>query len=74
MTFILIFTILALRPRIIGIKTNLMKCCHTIDGSLPPCLGDSGESDAPSTIGAASLGRLGSPGAPNPGGASTSIF
>ena len=59
MTFILIFTILALRPRIIGIKTNLMKCCHTIDGSLPPCLGDSGRSDAPSPIGAAGSGGLG---------------
>ena len=57
-----------------------MKCCHTIDGSLPPCLGDSGGSDAPSPIGAAGLGglelalpglgggRLGSPGE-----ASTSI-
>ena len=62
-----------------------MKCCHTINGSLPPCLGDSGGSDAPSPIGAAGSGglglallglgrgRLGSPGAPNPGGASTSI-
>ena len=62
-----------------------MKCCHTIDGSLPPCLGDSGGSDAPSPIGVAGSGglglalpglgggRLGSPGAPNPGGASTSI-
>ena len=64
---------------------NLMKCYHSIDGSLPPCLGDSGGSDAPSPTGVASsgglrlalpgLGRggLGSPGAPNPGGASTSI-
>ena len=64
---------------------NLMKCYYTIDGSLPPCLGDSGGSDAPSPIGAASLGGLGlallglgggglgSPGAQNPGGASTSI-
>ena len=59
MTFILIFTILALRPKIIGIKTNLMKCCHTIDGSLPPCLGDSGGSAAPSPIGAAGPGGLG---------------
>ena len=62
-----------------------MKCCHSIDGSLPPCLGDSGGSDAPSPIGATSSGGLGlalprlgggwlgSPGAPNPGGASTSI-
>ena len=62
-----------------------MKCCHTIDGSLSPYLGDSGGSDAPSPIGATGsgglglallgLGRggLGSPGAPNPGGVSTSI-
>ena len=62
-----------------------MKCYRTIDGSLPPCLGDSGGSDALSPIGAAGLGGLGlalpglgggglgSPGAPNPGGASTSI-
>ena len=62
-----------------------MKCYHTIDESLPPCLGDSGGSDAPSPIGAAGSGGLGlalpglgggglgSPGAPNPGGASTSI-
>ena len=64
---------------------NLMKCCHTIDGSLSPYLGDSGESDAPSPIGATGSGGLGlalprlgggglgSPGAPNLGGASTSI-
>ena len=62
-----------------------MKCYHTIDGSLPPCLGDNGRSDAPSPIGAAGSGGLGlalpklgggglgSPGAPNPGGALTSI-
>ena len=62
-----------------------MKCCHTIDRSLPPSLGDSGGSDAPSPIGAAGLGGLGltlpglgggglgSPGAPKPGAASTSI-
>ena len=62
-----------------------MKCYQTIDGSLPPCLGDSRRSDAPSPIGVASLGGLGlallglgggglgSPGAQNPGGASTSI-
>ena len=62
-----------------------MKCCHTIDGFLPPCLGDSGGSAAPSPIGAAGPGGLGlalpglgggglgSPGAPNPGGASTSL-
>ena len=62
-----------------------MKCCHSIDGSLPPCLGDSGGSDAPSPIGATGSGglglalprlgggRLGSPSAPNPGGESTSI-
>ncbi|KAF3959528.1 hypothetical protein CMV_015673 [Castanea mollissima] len=36
-----------------------MKCCHTMDGFLPPCLGDSGGSDAPSSIGAAGLGGLG---------------
>ena len=36
-----------------------MKCCHTIDGSLPPCLGDSGGSDAPSPIGVAGSGGLG---------------
>ena len=78
MTFILIFTILALRSRIIGIKTNLMKCCHTINGSLPPCLGDSRGSDA--SLGGLGLalpklggGGLGSPGAPDLGGASTSI-
>ena len=62
-----------------------MKRCHTIDRSLPPCLGDSGGSDAPSQIGAAGSGglglalpglgggRLGSSSAPNLGGASTSI-
>ena len=60
-----------------------MKCCHTVDGSLPPCLGDSGESDAPSPTGAAGSGGLGlalpgggglgSPRAPNPGWALTSI-
>ena len=60
-----------------------MKCCHTIDGSLPPCLGDSRGSEATSPVGAASSsglglallggGGLGSPGAPNPGEASTSI-
>ena len=62
-----------------------MKCCHTIDGSLPPCLGDSRGSEATSPVGAASSsglglaipglggGGLGSPGAPNPGRASTSI-
>ena len=62
---------------------NLMKCGHTIDESLPPCLGDNGGSDAPSPIGVVGLGGLGlallgggglgSPGAPNPGEASTSI-
>ena len=64
---------------------NLMKCYHTIDGSLPPCLGDSGGSDAPSPIGATSSGGLGlalprlgggglgSPRAPNLDGALTSI-
>ena len=60
---------------------DLMKCGHTIDESLPPCLG--GGSDAPSLIGAAGLGGLGlallgggglgSTGAPNPDGASISI-
>ena len=62
-----------------------MKCYYTIDGSLPPCLGDSRGSDAPSPIGAADSGGLGlalpglgggglgSPRAPNPDGASTSI-
>ena len=60
-----------------------MKCYQTIDGSLPPCLGDSRRSDAPSPIGVAGLGGLGLPGlgggglgslwAPNLGGASTSI-
>ena len=60
-----------------------MKCYDTIDGSLPPCLGVSGGSDAPSPIGVAGLGGLGLPGlgggglgslwAPNPGGASASI-
>ena len=57
-----------------------MKCCHTIDGSLPPCLGDSGGSDAPRPIGVAGSGGLGlgggglrSLGAANPGGALTSI-
>ena len=39
--------------------TNLMKCCHTRDGSLPPCLGGSGGSDASSLIGVAGLGGLG---------------
>ena len=41
---------------------NLMKRCHTIDGSLPPCLGDSGGSDAPIPIGVAGSGGLGSGG------------
>ena len=62
-----------------------MKCCHTIDGSLSPCLGDSGGSDAPIPMGATGSGGLGlalpeiggsglgSPGAPNPGGVSTSF-
>ena len=62
-----------------------MKCCRTIDGSLTPCLGDSGGSDTPSPIGAAGSGGLGlalprlgggglgSPGAPNPGGVLKSI-
>ena len=36
-----------------------MKCCRTIDGSLPPYLGDSGGSDAPSSIGAVGSGGLG---------------
>ena len=39
-----------------------MKRCHTIDGSLPPCLGDSGGSDAPIPIGVAGSGGLGSGG------------
>ena len=59
---------------------NLMKYCHTIDGSLPLYLGDSGGSNAPRPIGAASSGGLrsgegglGSLGAPNPGGALISI-
>ena len=38
---------------------NLMKRCHTIDGSLPSCLGGSEGSDAPSLIGVAGLGGLG---------------
>ena len=62
-----------------------MKYYHTIDGSLPPCLGDSGGSDAPSPIGVASSGGLGlvlpglaggglgSSSAPNPGEALTYI-
>ena len=53
-----------------------MKCCHSIDGSLPLCLDGSGGSEAPSPIGAAGLGGLGcggSLGAPNPSGALTSI-
>ena len=60
-----------------------MKCCHNIDGSLPPCLGGSGGSDAPSPIGVVGSGGLGlalprggglgSLGAPNLGEASTSI-
>ena len=86
MTFILIFTILALRSRIVGIKTSqLNEVLLYYRRSLPPCLGDSGRSDAPSPIGVAGSGglglalpglgggRLGSPDAPNPGGASTSI-
>ena len=62
---------------------NLMKCCHTIDGSLPPCLSDNGGSHAPRPIGAAGSGGLGlalpegggigSLRAPNPGRALTSI-
>ena len=39
-----------------------MKRCHTIDGSLPPCLGDSGGSDAPIPIGVIGSGGLGSGG------------
>ena len=57
-----------------------MKCCHIIDESLPPYLGDSGGSDAPRPIGSAGSGglgsrggELGSLGAPNPGEASTFI-
>ena len=62
-----------------------MKCYHTIDESLPPYLGDSGGNDALSPIGAIGSGGLGlalpglgggglgSPRAPNPGGASTFI-
>ena len=60
-----------------------MMCYQTIDRSLPPCLGDSKGSDAPSPIGVAGLGGLGlpglgggglgSPGVPNPGAASISI-
>ena len=54
-----------------------MKCYHTIDGSLPPCLGGNGGSDAPSLIGATGSGGLGGgggyPGAPNLGGVSISI-
>ena len=86
MTFILIFTILALRPRIIGIETRQFnEVLPYYRQVLTTCLGDSGGSDAPSPIGAAGLGGLGlallgqgrgglgSPGAPNPGGASTSI-
>ena len=36
-----------------------MKRCHTIDGSLPPCLGDNGGSDAPIPIGVIGSGGLG---------------
>ena len=35
-----------------------MKRCHTIDGSLPPCLGDNGGSDAPIPIGVIGSGGL----------------
>ena len=86
MTFILIFTILALRFRIFGIKTSqLNEVLPYYNRVLTTCLGDSGGSDAPSPIGAAGSGGLGlalpglgggglgSPGAPNLGGASTSI-
>ena len=60
MTFILIFTILAFRPRILEIRTNqLNEVLHIIDGTLPPCLGDSGGSDAPSPISATGSGELG---------------
>ena len=62
---------------------NSMKCCHAIDGSLPPCLGDNDGSDVTSPIddvgsgglGLALLGGdgLGSPGTLNLGGTSTSI-
>ena len=38
---------------------NLIKCFHTIDRSLLPCLGGSGGSDAPSLIGAVGSGGLG---------------
>ena len=62
-----------------------MKCCHAIDVSLPPCLGDNEGSDAISPIDATGSGglglalpglgggRLGSLDAPNPGGTLTSI-
>ena len=86
MTFILIFTILALRPRIIGIETRQFnEVLPYYRRVLTTCLGDSGGSDAASPIGAAGSGGLGlalpglgggglgSPGAPDLGGASTSI-
>ena len=53
-----------------------MKCCHTIDGSLPPRLGGNGGSDTPSPIGAIGSGGFGGggyPGALDPSGASISI-
>ena len=61
-------------------QANLMKCFHTIVGSLPYCLRGNGGSDAPSPISAASYGGLeegrlgvgGSLGAPNPSGAHSS--
>ena len=46
-----------------------MKCYHTIDGSLLPCLGGTRGSDA----GLGGLGGGGSPSAPNLDGASISI-
>ena len=62
---------------------NLMKCCHAIDVSLPPCLGDNEGSDAISPIDATGSGGLGlallgggglrSPGSPNLSGTLTSI-
>ena len=35
-----------------------MKCCYTIDGSLPHCLDGNGGSDVPSPIGAVGSGGL----------------
>ena len=59
MTIILILQYLLSNLGFLGSgPTNLMKCCYTIDESLPHCLDGSGGSDVPSPISAAGSGGL----------------